>query len=144
LDADAVRSKVVAWAQSTAFCVSGIVSGTTEGHLQGWLYMALIFTVTNQEQLVRFPATTGRLPQEVLPRDVVTPATVEPYAGGGATYNSFTIAVGSHELFWVQAMKDMNQSQYIFHATLPPQPCDDGLPCANWTLVCSNGYCSAP
>jgi hypothetical protein len=110
----------------------------------GWLYTAIWFTATVQAQFVRFPATTGRLPQEVLPREVASPAMCRGSIGTGSTYNDIPIAAGLSDFFWTQWMTDMNQPQYIFHAPLPPQPCDAELPCADSTLVCKDGYCSAP
>jgi hypothetical protein len=113
-----------------------LLSITGATYSNGWLYSISRDT----KQLVRFPSTVGRLPQEVLPTSIVQSA----FYPGDATNSSGDFAVGAKEILWVQGVTDFNQPQYIFHAPLPPQPCDAELPCADSTLICSNGYCAAP
>jgi hypothetical protein len=113
--------------------VSTTIRGAT--YSDGWLYSV----VGNPGQLVRYPTTVGRLPQEVLPTTVARPA----FYGVNADNPHGDFAVGSVGLFWFQGVTDPNQPQYLFHSPLPPQPCDAELPCADSTQRCVNGYCAA-
>jgi hypothetical protein len=103
---------------------------------EGWLYSR----VSDPHQLVRYPSTVGRLPQEILPANVVEPA----FFGLHGANVTGDFAVGPAGLFWFQGVTDRNQPQYIFHAPLPPQPCDAELPCPETSQSCVNGYCTTP
>jgi len=98
----------------------------------GWLYSREYSPSTIR--LVRYPTTVGHLPQEVLSYLIATPSLNQ----GGP------FQVNANGIFWSQPLDDMNNNQYIFHAPLPPQPCEASLPCANTAQVCKNGLCSAP
>jgi hypothetical protein len=116
----------------------------------GWLYTWLgpfgSSSVTTG-RLLRYPTAVGRLPQTVVPEEIAsksvvskdTTQNVDPSYMGPDIF-----AVNSAGVFWVQHTTDPNQGQYIFHAPLPPQPCDAELLCANTAEVCTNGFCAAP
>lgn len=99
----------------------------TTAHANGWLYSQIKGMYFPMTWLVRYPTTVGRLPQEVLPYEWGTPL----------------FAVGKDDIYWTYPQKTANSAHYIFHAPLPPQPCDSGLPCADTTQVCTNGFCAA-
>jgi hypothetical protein len=107
----------------------------------GWLYSTASSTTSVEVQLLRYPSTVGRLPQGVLPSDIATNAFMR---AGSTVADTSGFTVGSPGLFWFQAVTDKSQGQYIFHAPLPPQPCDAELPCADTTQTCTSGFCAAP
>jgi hypothetical protein len=97
---------------------------------RGWLYSV----VDDPPRLIRYPTAVGRLPQEVLAADVAVPAFA-------TVCGDNNVAVGPNGVFWYQGVTDLNQAQYIFHAPLPPQPCDLELPCEQSGESCVAGYC---
>jgi hypothetical protein len=105
---------------------------------QGFLYSLL--GTGYSHWLVRFPATVGRLPQAA----IADPGVASMYTLSGGYVNSLSFTVSDAGVFWTQPVTNLNQPQYIFHAPLPPQPCDAELPCANTAQVCTNNVCVAP
>jgi hypothetical protein len=103
--------------------------------------------------LQRAPITVARLPQDVLPPALVSVMAASPPSIDPTTYGSAALplyAVNDRDLFWVQnvyseTLRSTSTAipQYIFHASLPPQPCDAELPCQHTSEVCNgSGFCS--
>ena len=98
----------------------------------GWLYSFVAPARTGGSRLVRYPTTVGRLPQEVLSRGFLD------------HYDTLRgLRVGASGLFWAGGSGDTTRGTYIFHSSLPPQPCDAELPCADSNQTCKDGYCVA-
>jgi hypothetical protein len=118
----------------------GSTSPLTAVFANGWLYINDVYSLNDLSHslLVRVPTTVGRLPQEILPDALL----IRHDTGDGGLGNVL-FAPGTSDIFWVQSLptSDSTQPQYIFSAPLPPQPCDEELPCADSTLVCANGFC---
>ena len=106
----------------------------------GWLYSLVSGDSSASHWLFRYPTNVARLPQMVLSKDEASPT----FAPGAPIDNTTNFVVSDAGVFWAQPVADVNQPQYIFRASLPPQPCDTQVPCANSALVCSSGFCAAP
>lgn len=107
---------------------------------RGFAYILIHYGVSDYEQLIRVPMLVGRLPQEVLAKEIANPS----FDSSNATTYDGDFVVSEAGLFWCQRMRDPNHGQYIFHSPLPAQPCDAELPCVDVTQTCTNGYCVAP
>lgn len=146
-DSEGVTQRTLANADGTSF-FGQLPLGTSlsEGWLYSWLGSSDAVTKNRTVRLVRYPTAVGRLPQEVMPFEIATPSVVgvsDPI-NGSIDRSDSTFAVSSAGIFWIQNDAEPNDGQYIFHAPLPPQPCDSELPCANTAEVCTNGFCKAP
>jgi len=96
----------------------------------GWLYSVASPSDYSWigRRLMRYPATVGRLPQEILPKEWAT----------------HLFAVSKSDLYWAYSIASASTQQHIFSMPLPPQPCDAQLPCADTTKICGSSYCVAP
>jgi hypothetical protein len=131
--------------------VDGYVAVPSEGRLlDGWFY-ATTYSVSSSAiyaYLQRVPTAVGRLPEDVLPPELVRAATYECSASTGCGSEQLPIfAAGDAGIFWAQHTltqdhRGLNSAQYIFHASLAPEPCDTELPCERTGELCSDaGLC---
>ncbi len=106
----------------------------------GWVYMPV--ASQNAEAggegryagFVRFPTRVRREPQDLIPPDM---------ALAMGFYNSvFPYAVGKTGIFWQGPdVLPYSGPKYIFHAPLPPEPCDEEVLCEDPDTVCKSGLC---
>jgi hypothetical protein len=122
------------------------LSSCQTGYATGWLFAwCQTWDGPFAASLVRAPTTVGRLPQEVLPSGIASPA---GHVAGYPDYIVPIFAVGDAEVFWVQGSEgeplfEPGELHYIFRTALPAQPCDEALPCQKAGERCGDdGLCA--